>query len=259
MVAMVGMLESHPYRVAKTMPHNPHSYSLRNEWDSDEYNYAVQAIRDLGVPVRFGNSTYLQFYANGFFYWTMGAPVRETTVLNRKAFPESGTVHPYDEVAAEYDGIYETSEHEAENSDVAQLITTEIGKKGYKKIVDIGCGTGFLLDVLKEDVSDRYLGCDPSKGMIDVAREKHPDSELICCRAEDLWIDMADTLVVSVFGSPSHVEPTAFDRFKSMGADLWLMYLSPEYQPMTETDCPRFHAPGGDWENLFGKYDLYRG
>ena len=77
-------LESKSYRFAKTMAEHPHSYTLINEWDnSQEFYDVVQYIRDYGVKEKFFKTTYIYLYMDGTKYWSMGAPLSETILINR--------------------------------------------------------------------------------------------------------------------------------------------------------------------------------
>ena len=81
---LIRLLESATYKFAKTMPRNPHWYTLRRTWDDDAlFDRAVQAIRDLGEKRRFFSKHYIYFDANGYTYWTMGSPINETILINR--------------------------------------------------------------------------------------------------------------------------------------------------------------------------------
>ena len=81
---VLNELEAKSWRFAKTMPDNPHFYSLKKEWDNpDEFLEAVQYIRQNGVPKMFGGREYTVLYHNGFRYWTMGSPLEDTYLINR--------------------------------------------------------------------------------------------------------------------------------------------------------------------------------
>jgi hypothetical protein len=77
------------WQFARTMPQIPHEYTLR-EWapDDAEFESFVVLIREQGVvkpwpPERPRyRHTYLE--VDGFDYWTMGADVPLTTVINRE-------------------------------------------------------------------------------------------------------------------------------------------------------------------------------
>jgi len=70
---------------AKTMPENPHEYTLRREWPSDaDFVRAVLFIREHGYQNLFEGRWYTQLDIGEHTYWTMGAPVEETILINRK-------------------------------------------------------------------------------------------------------------------------------------------------------------------------------
>ena len=98
--AVAAILESKPYRFARTMPECPHWYTLWKLWTADGtedawtdeldrlWGRAVGYIRMHGVPEQYvaprGSTwwgTYL--YANDWKYWTMGRPVENTILINR--------------------------------------------------------------------------------------------------------------------------------------------------------------------------------
>ena len=78
-------LESFEWRFAKSMPHIPHWYILKNPQfcTGDEFEDLVSHIRSHGVLQEWNGRFFTYFYYNGYKYWTMGAPVSETTVINR--------------------------------------------------------------------------------------------------------------------------------------------------------------------------------
>ncbi len=97
---VAAILESKPYRFARTMPECPHWYTLWTSWTADGtedawtdeldrlWGCVVGHIRIYGVPEQYvapdGHTwwgTYL--YANDWKYWTMGTPVEQTILINR--------------------------------------------------------------------------------------------------------------------------------------------------------------------------------
>jgi hypothetical protein len=79
------------WQFAKTMPQWPHEYTVR-QWRPDldhEFFEFVELIRRDGVVKPWPRDastpryhlTYLE--VDGWEYWSMGAPVTETTVINR--------------------------------------------------------------------------------------------------------------------------------------------------------------------------------
>lgn len=79
----------------------------------------------------------------------------------------------YDRVAEEYDRGYLTPADLGEEQAVLRLLSRE----GYLdgRVLDIGCGTGLLLDRVP-GLSGRYVGVDPSMGMLRQAQRKFPGS-----------------------------------------------------------------------------------
>jgi hypothetical protein len=77
-----------PWRFAKTMPDIPHEYTVRGQTLDDEFDQFVLLIRRDGYKRRFGKTTYIYLNIDGHRYWTMGAPVDATTVINRALLAE---------------------------------------------------------------------------------------------------------------------------------------------------------------------------
>ena len=70
---------------AKTMPDNPHWYTLRRCWERDEdFVWTVQTIRRYGYEEIYEGCFYTVLNIDGMKYWTMGAPIPETVLINRK-------------------------------------------------------------------------------------------------------------------------------------------------------------------------------
>jgi len=81
------LLENASFVFAKTMPNNPHWYTLKKTWvNRFEFEEVAQYIRDNGYVEVFKGKKYIMFAFNGFKYWTMGNPITETsTILINKA------------------------------------------------------------------------------------------------------------------------------------------------------------------------------
>ena len=70
---------------AKTMPDWPHEYLVRHRVDEDLFLQLVRHIRAHGQEGRFYRKTLIYFEEDGLVYWTMGAPLEETIIVNRCA------------------------------------------------------------------------------------------------------------------------------------------------------------------------------
>lgn len=92
----------------------------------------------------------------------------------------------FDGQAAEYDQrdtYYYSQNGKISCRDIAQRIQGV----PYEALLDVGCGTGFLIDMLAGQKNARYCGLDLSDGMIRVAREKAiPGAEFIVGSADKL-------------------------------------------------------------------------
>jgi hypothetical protein len=92
------LLTTAPWVFAKTMPENPHWYTLRRRWENDgDFVFVVQFIRRHGLVERFPDPQrgwpYIYLDLDGFHYWTMGARCErgpygdwpeDETLINRK-------------------------------------------------------------------------------------------------------------------------------------------------------------------------------
>jgi hypothetical protein len=68
---------------AKTMPVWPHEYIVRERVDEDLFVQLVKHIRAYGYEGNFYRRKITYFDEDGLVYWTMGAPVEETEIVNR--------------------------------------------------------------------------------------------------------------------------------------------------------------------------------
>lgn len=87
---LTRVLETHDYRYAKTMPKWPHWYTLRKTWGNDaDFVFAVETIREHGFTETWGGRQFRAFALNGWKYWTMGSPIEETILINRKPITDA--------------------------------------------------------------------------------------------------------------------------------------------------------------------------
>ena len=68
---------------AKTMPTWPHEYLVRGRVDPALFEALVTHIRAQGYEGRFYHRAITYYEKDGLVYWTMGAPIAETTIINR--------------------------------------------------------------------------------------------------------------------------------------------------------------------------------
>lgn len=163
----------HEYVNAGRTPGFAHEDSVR----------AARVIRTFGQPAKFFNSTriYLED-RRGWKYWDMAdTDVTVSNIINRGRVEHvygvqnaprtvSGVESAYDAVATDWDrSLGATADERAE---LTELIGS-LGRFTKKRVLDIGCGTGLALD-LGVTESVRYVGVDPSQGMLNTLVMKHP-------------------------------------------------------------------------------------
>ncbi len=80
---------------AKTMPFAPHEYIVKERCPltTEEFEYFVNMQREHGVKERWGKYNNPYLYVDDYKYWTMGAPIEETTVINRAKASAVNDVH----------------------------------------------------------------------------------------------------------------------------------------------------------------------
>lgn len=72
------------FQVAKTMPKIPHEYSVRKNWsDGKRFEAVARYIRENGYEQKFFSKTFVYYDFDGYQYWTMGAALDITIILNR--------------------------------------------------------------------------------------------------------------------------------------------------------------------------------
>jgi hypothetical protein len=76
-------VEQEKWTYAKTMPEWPHEYLVRDRVDKARFLAIVKHIRAHGFEGRFYTKPITYFAEDGMIYWTMGAPIEETTIINR--------------------------------------------------------------------------------------------------------------------------------------------------------------------------------
>ena len=79
---------------AKSMPFAPHEYIVKDKCplSEEEFEYFVTIQRQYGIKERWGKYNTPYLYIDDYKYWTMGAPLAETTVINRAKVKVLGDV-----------------------------------------------------------------------------------------------------------------------------------------------------------------------
>jgi hypothetical protein len=226
---VANTLESCKWIFAKTMPDNPHWYTLRKDFGNEkDFELLVQYIRDFGAREKYGKTWYKKLDINGFKYWSMGAPLGETILINKAVSQYDCN---YDSVAGVYDSLYQDKESKDEDYIVQSIIS------GYiegKSVLDIGCGTGLLYSMIGSQC--QYTGIDISAKMIEVFSAKYPQAKAIKTTFEAYSSRGRHDIAISLFGGISHVKPEYVRKVNDLADKYFLMFYSPGYNLKLEAE-----------------------
>lgn len=224
------ILLSKSYRFAKTMTKHPHSYTLKQNWKSDiEFKEVVKFIREHSYTEYFYNKPYQMFNLNGFKYWTMGAPIDETILINRT---QSTYQSDYDKIAYDYYSLFSNEESIKEEQELFNILDI----KG--SILDIGCGYGMYLNHF---LPDDYTGIDSSKYLLDILKENHFDysDNVMNCAFEDFYSKNKYDTILALFGTASYLSDESVNKIKDIlqpNGKAYLMYYKEGYNPKTHIE-----------------------
>lgn len=134
----------------------------------------------------------------------------------------------YDHLAPDYDKRYSSENYLRENDIIFDFLRPRL--HGF--LLDIGCGTGLLLDYIKYD-PDFYIGIDPSFSMRMELVKKHPQHMAVPISFEELILGTTQTFdtAVALFGSPSYIPQSFYLRLKTVAPNYFFMFYREGYLP----------------------------
>lgn len=71
------------WKAARNLPNAPHDYIVKTDKNQELFLSAARFIRENGYVTYFWKRRYVYYDHDGYHFWTMGAPLAETTILNR--------------------------------------------------------------------------------------------------------------------------------------------------------------------------------
>lgn len=131
----------------------------------------------------------------------------------------------YNSIAKYYDSLFVDNLSNVENIEITRMLGNIQGS-----VLDIGCGTGLLVELIDILPAD-YVGIDPSYMMLRKFIEKHPEYETcLHCTSFEQYDYTADNLI-ALFGAASYLNP---DCLKKIGnSSVFLMFYRSGYMPAT--------------------------
>lgn len=135
-----SMIARCEWTFAKTMPFAPHEYIVKEKCPltAEDFEYFVNMQREHGVKERWGKYNNPYLYIDDYKYWTMGAPLEETTVINRAKASAVNDVHRL------YEGI---NKGDTTMSYVDEYLHKQLGLKDDNKGFNIELINGRLKEI----------------------------------------------------------------------------------------------------------------
>jgi ubiquinone/menaquinone biosynthesis C-methylase UbiE len=218
--------DDNEWRFAKSMPQIPHWYIVKQKVkDQFMFEAAVMAIRKYGYEVTFKGQEYIYLNINQYHYWTMGAPLDETIIINR-AFTRPN--NQYDGIAEKYEDLFTREEYRGED-----VLLMDALHYTHGTVLDIGCGTGLFLDY-HDMCRGAYVGVDPSFEMLKVLNKKYEGHQLLHTTFEDLVCETFDNVIGLFSGSYLKDPVQALKHWNKVGV-FCLVFYKEGYTPVTHT------------------------
>lgn len=128
-----SMIARCEWTFAKTMPFAPHEYIVKDRCPltKEEFEYFVEMQRQYGVKERWGRYNNPYLYIDDYKYWTMGAPLEETTVINRAKVCVVNEAHELYEGIEKVKAEHDMEQHQYIDEYVHKQLGLKDDDKGY--------------------------------------------------------------------------------------------------------------------------------
>lgn len=211
-------ISANNWKWARTYINVPHEYIVRDKCTltKQQFDEFVETQRNCGITERWGNYNHQYLYIGGYKYWTMGAPIDETTVINRqKLFGE------FDDLVNPLAKWYTV---EFRNY-IAEIVNSI---RGEKNVYEAYCGDGDFV-AASHISSSQYKGAEPSNVLINAFREKQNGFYRNVTKSpfeslSERWTKPG-TLVISLFGKASYIMRPYLEKVVSSGNDYFFMFF----------------------------------
>ena len=229
------------WRWARTYVSVPHEYIVRGKCplNDDEFVYFINAQRKYGVLEYFYGRPNKYLHIDGYKYWTMGAPIPDTIIMNRQKLFD------------EFDSIDVEDYYSNEELSYISNRVSELGKKFF----EIGTGIGNFIRQGIVNAND-YCGCEPSKNAVAKIKELYPEfSRNITAMSFEQTIEKIqddDYVFIGLFGSPSYVMKPYLKILAERSNPYFLMFYKEGYIPEYAKSMHSFNYPKEELQQIFG-------
>lgn len=245
-----GYIKRCQWQWATSMQDIPHEYIVKGRCaiSINEFYDFVNAQREFGVHIRWGKFNNQYLFIDGYKYWTMGAAIPDTKIMNRtRVFDE------FDELDYPLYRPYRREEAEVMCATIMKMFDD-------KTIFECGIGNGDFVR-LTGIKPEKYYGVDPAQKSISAFRGSMEGFYQHCSKksfeeAHKKWTE-ADSVVIALFGTASYFMRPYLEKLSQSGKEYCLMFykegcVPDEFKEMYPLDYSR-----NDIKAIFPRANLY--